>query len=390
MDRRLLLPYTKNNGSGVFNCDLRAQLLIRLHQNKEQEHELSRSSTQLESGTDSAVSSLASCPQITLQSPTKYKHYKRDRLVSSHALHNIVKASIDNNMTTIDTQEATDISISTTSSFQRNNSERTVSVKQRRDGLSKEQAKKAQKDLKREAELLKNLSHDHIISVVGVSGDPSSLNFSLVLDSLKCSFSDMQRQWNVNDRKARSKYRCELLEHQFSERIAVAYDLASALRYLHSKGFLHRAIHPDSIGFDYKGNVQLASFGRCKKLQSKDQVGIDSYNATQFLNPCEYLAPEVIAGKPYGFTSDTYSFAILLWQIMSLQSPSHLAPQGLSTRSKLDIHKVKYARPCLDKKWDRRMQTLLRACWDHKASYRLTFPTICNKIDEYLQIKKHW
>lgn len=67
MDRRLLLPYTKNNGSGVFNCDLRAQLLIRLHQNKEQEHELSRSSTQLESGTDSAVSSLASCPQITLR-----------------------------------------------------------------------------------------------------------------------------------------------------------------------------------------------------------------------------------------------------------------------------------------------------------------------------------
>lgn len=141
-------------------------------------------------------------------------------------------------MTTIDTQEATDTSISTTSSFQRNNSERTVSVKQRRDGLSKDQAKKAQKDLKREAELLKNLSHDHIISVVGVSGDPSSLNFSLVLDSLKCSFSDMQRQWNVNDRKARSKYRCELLEHQFSERIAVAYDLASALRYLHSKGYV--------------------------------------------------------------------------------------------------------------------------------------------------------
>ena len=141
-------------------------------------------------------------------------------------------------MTTIDTQEATDTSISTTSSFPRNNSEQSVSVKQRRDGLSKDQAKKAQKDLKREAELLKNLSHDHIISVVGVSGDPSSLNFSLVLDSLKCSFSDMQRQWNVNDRKARSKYRCELLEHQFSERIAVAYDLASALRYLHSKGYV--------------------------------------------------------------------------------------------------------------------------------------------------------
>lgn len=65
MDRRLLLAYSKNNGSG--NLDLRAQLLIRLHQNKEQEHELSRSSTQLESGTDSAASSLASCPQITLR-----------------------------------------------------------------------------------------------------------------------------------------------------------------------------------------------------------------------------------------------------------------------------------------------------------------------------------
>ena len=67
MDRRLLLPYTKNSGSGGLNCDLSAHFLIRIHQKIEQEHELSRSSTQLESGTDSAASSLASCPQITLR-----------------------------------------------------------------------------------------------------------------------------------------------------------------------------------------------------------------------------------------------------------------------------------------------------------------------------------
>ena len=47
----------------------------------------------------------------------------------------------------------------------------------------------------------------------------------------------------------------------------------------------------------------------------------DVYHFTQMCGTPRYMAPEVALGEPYNETCDVYSFAILFWQLLSLEQP---------------------------------------------------------------------
>lgn len=134
--------------------------------------------------------------------------------------------------------------------------------------------------------------------------------------------------------------------------------------------------------------MQLSNFSNAKELKLKDQVGIDEYLCTTISDPWQYLAPEVLYGQAYGFSSDTFSFAIFLWQLMSLRDPYECKSGSNIKLPHLTII-LADLRPNINRNWNRHLQTLLRACWDKKASYRLNFPTICSKLDVFLGARKH-
>ena len=37
--------------------------------------------------------------------------------------------------------------------------------------------------------------------------------------------------------------------------------------------------------------------------------------------PCRWLAPEVLQGSPHSFASDTYSFGLVLWELLTWRPP---------------------------------------------------------------------
>ena len=75
-----------------------------------------------------------------------------------------------------------------------------------------------------------------------------------------------------------------------------------ALNYLHHKGLLHGALHPDSIVV-LDGRLKLIDFGYCCEADSP------------VVPPrTEYLAPEVMAGADVSVASDLYSFGLVVYE----------------------------------------------------------------------------
>lgn len=82
---------------------------------------------------------------------------------------------------------------------------------------------------------------------------------------------------------------------------------------------LYRDLKPENIGFDVRGDVKIFDFGLCKSLDRKKKAKGYGYNLTGRTGSTPYMAPEVCKGEPYDVEADVFSFAILLWELLSLQ-----------------------------------------------------------------------
>lgn len=63
--------------------------------------------------------------------------------------------------------------------------------------------------------------------------------------------------------------------------------------------------------------VQVCDFNLSRVME--ESAVLSSMAAT---NP-RWLAPEILAGKGYTFSSDIYSFGIILWEFMTWRVPWH-------------------------------------------------------------------
>ena len=127
--------------------------------------------------------------------------------------------------------------------------------------------------------------------------------------------------------------------------------------------------------------MKLFDFGLAKELPRRqdDPDGI-LYNLSARTGSLRYMAPEVALGRPYNLKADVYSFGILLWQMLSLQTPF----DGYSIR----VHKKKVvedgARPNINTNWPTDVVFVMRQCWSEKIESRLNFGEIQKILKEVI------
>lgn len=113
---------------------------------------------------------------------------------------------------------------------------------------------------------------------------------------------------------------------------------------------------PDNIGFDVRGDVKLFDFGLAKEVNPANRLEDGTYNLTADTGSLRYMAPEVSLGKPYNDTVDTFSFAILCWQLFAIETPYEGFTVKLFEKSVIRGG----TRPKIDETWGPEITAFLR------------------------------
>lgn len=107
------------------------------------------------------------------------------------------------------------------------------------------------------------------------------------------------------------------LERFFTQEHAAFYmaELVLALEHLHKNlGVVYRDLKPENCLLDADGHLLLTDFGLSK-------VAVDGESCGTIAGTVEYMAPEVVQGKKYGFAVDWWSLGALGFDLMTGNPP---------------------------------------------------------------------
>uniref|UniRef100_A0A3P9L803 Protein kinase domain-containing protein n=1 Tax=Oryzias latipes TaxID=8090 RepID=A0A3P9L803_ORYLA len=149
-------------------------------------------------------------------------------------------------------------------------------------------------------------------------------------------------------------------------------EVASGMKFLHSKGILHRDLKMQNVMLCEDLHAKLADFGLCTMSAT---CCPSNEGETENLGTLKYTPPEAydINYKPVR-SFDVYSFAIFLWAILSGEEPF---PNAHPTRLRKCV--AKGQRPTLDElaKTDKAgmsdLLDLMQKCWNGDPTQRPTF-----------------
>jgi serine/threonine protein kinase len=137
----------------------------------------------------------------------------------------------------------------------------------------------------------------NIIKIYGVSQDPNTKNYILVLQYAE------GRNFNYWMNKCYKYF-------DWNNKLRTLYNIIIGLNEIHQKGMVHRDFHTGNILFEYKhvnkyNDTYISDMGLCGEIGSTDR--------SKIYGVMPYIAPEVLRGKPYTKAADIYSFGMVMY-----------------------------------------------------------------------------
>lgn len=153
-----------------------------------------------------------------------------------------------------------------------------------------------QLELREEAVKLTKLSHPNVVRVYGICLQVPIL--AMVQDFLPRG--SLQHIVATNT-----------VELPWERRLSFAIGIASGMAYLHSKNILHTEVKPSNFLVGHDWQIKVADLG-FSRIKSQHQTMTHSELVA-------WTAPEVFDGEVYTKHSEVYSFAIILWEMVTRQ-----------------------------------------------------------------------
>ncbi|XP_018618665.1 NT-3 growth factor receptor [Scleropages formosus] len=171
----------------------------------------------------------------------------------------------------------------------------------------------ARKDFQREAELLTNLQHEHIVRFYGVcvDGDPLIMVFEYM------KHGDLNKFLRAHGPDAMILVDGQPMqssgELSLSQMLHVATQIAAGMVYLASQHFVHRDLATRNCLVGNGLLVKIGDFGMSRDIYSMDYYRVGGHT----MLPIRWMPPESIMYRKFTTESDVWSFGIILWEIFT-------------------------------------------------------------------------
>jgi TolB-like protein/predicted Ser/Thr protein kinase len=217
----------------------------------------------------------------------------------------------------------------------------------------------ARKRLIREARAAAILDHPNICSVYEV-GEADGRSF-IAMQYL---------EGEMLDARIRNK------PLELRESLTFAAQIADALAEAHSNGIIHRDVKPGNIIITSRGQAKVMDFGLARLVAGAVESEADTQSLLTtpgtIMGTMPYMSPEQVRGEVLDGRSDIFSFAVMLYEMLSGRQPFTCASAAATISAILNEEPAtllryapdlpeglqRIASKCLEKDRERRYQTM--------------------------------
>lgn len=242
----------------------------------------------------------------------------------------------------------------------------TVAIKIAHKGETPEEIAKKESRFAREVAMLSRVQHKNLVKFIGACKEPVMVIVTELLSG------GTLRKYLLNMRP-----RC------LDVRVAIGFalDIARAMECLHSHGIIHRDLKPENLLLteDHK-TIKLADFGLAREESLTEMMTAET-GTYRWMAPELYSTVTLRQGekKHYNHKVDSYSFAIVLWELLHNKLPF----EGMSNLQAAYAAAFKNVRPSAENVPEE-LSIILTSCWKEDPNARPNFTQIIQMLLNYL------
>ncbi|KAK7170862.1 hypothetical protein R3I94_000920 [Phoxinus phoxinus] len=171
----------------------------------------------------------------------------------------------------------------------------------------------ARKDFQREAELLTNLQHEHIVMFYGVcvDGDPLIMVFEYM------KHGDLNKFLRAHGPDAMILVDGQPMQSNgelgLSQMLHIGSQIAAGMVYLSSQHFVHRDLATRNCLVGNGLLVKIGDFGMSRDIYSSDYYRVGGHT----MLPIRWMPPESIMYRKFSTESDVWSFGVIMWEVFT-------------------------------------------------------------------------